>query len=232
MVSYNVVCDPNLVPISTKTYKVIPNKLLIDNIREKMSSSNLILTKETFIINRTRTQLFAIFDIKSDINGYDMSIGAVNSYNKVKSLGLAIGANVHLCSNLSFSSYRKLRKHTLNILNDFDSLIDNTILVLNQIFLQIIEKHTILKDIKINEIWVKSIIGHLLYDKYITPMQTSSMISNIKKDFPDTFFDLLMHFTDVMKLEHPGNMAERTIRGENFIIDKAERAKIILMRNK
>jgi len=223
--SYQEVCDPTLVPQETETYKPVSNKLLIDSVKRAIQDQGFTIDDENYRMNRNKQQLFATFSTESNVVGYSTNVGIVNSYNKVRAVGVATGARVQRCSNLSFSEYKKLRKHTKNVYTDLGPMINNMVSHMEDGVEEILDRHNDMRKRSIDQIEASHLLGEMLYEDLIGVTQMNTVMKSIKSgDYVfglDNYFDFNMHVTEALKSSHPTHIIEDHIGVENWVLNKA-----------
>jgi hypothetical protein len=115
-------------PAATSSYVPVSHKVLIERVKEKLDKAGLIIEHERYDANDKITQMFGCFSVGMGNSEQRMSVGFRNSYDKSLAVGLVSGAQVIVCSNLMFVGDIKLmRKHTTNVFQDMDTLIDTAL---------------------------------------------------------------------------------------------------------
>jgi len=117
------------VPEQTETYIPVSHQELVTKIKEAGTKHyNTSPFKTKLEVNHRGQQMFGsmTFHDGSQLTGSGMnrSIGFRNSYDKTLPIGVCGGASVVVCSNLMFTGdIIKMRKHTQNVEDDLDKLI-------------------------------------------------------------------------------------------------------------
>lgn len=117
------------VPEQTETYIPVSHQELVTKIKEAGTKHYNTSPFETKLeVNHRGQQMFGsmTFHDGSQLTGSGMnrSIGFRNSYDKTLPIGVCGGASVVVCSNLMFTGdIIKMRKHTQNVEDDLDKLI-------------------------------------------------------------------------------------------------------------
>ena len=124
-------------PKDTVSYKAVPYGAIIDSISDRIESSPWTIKKAEYALGRKGLQLFGVMTLAPRTYGLDNaalddiapSIGFRSSHDKSISVGLVTGASVFVCDNMMFetSGQRSIRKHTRNVFDDIDSIINRTI---------------------------------------------------------------------------------------------------------
>ena len=113
-------------PQETESYIPVSHYDMAFNIHkvahDLITPKGYIFVKEQYGLAREGQRMFGVFQYKNGQPDIGMAIGFRNSYDKSMSAGLAIGAQVFVCDNLCFhGDIVVMRKHTKNILEDFQS---------------------------------------------------------------------------------------------------------------
>ena len=117
-------------PAPEKTWYPIPHARLLDSVRKTVEKSGLHVVTETHAIAKGGLRYFGMMQLANGKNpdDYSLVVGLRNSHDKSIVAGLAVGAGVHVCDNLSFSSDIIIdRKHTRNIERDLPTLIESAV---------------------------------------------------------------------------------------------------------
>lgn len=224
--SYMDVVNPNLVPEETDTYKPMPNDLLIERIRNVLFDNDYVITDEQYRMNRSETQLFGVFRIKGfDVDMWNQ-VAVVNSYDKQRALGIATGIGVEKCSNLAFSDFKSLRRHTKHMMKDFEEILQNMVESLDGLIDSKRETMDFLRGVPLRDDDVPHLLGEAYYTDLINNTQLNIIKSNIKGgDYvfeANNYNDFYMHMTEALKKSHPRTIVEDHMKAEEWIIDKAE----------
>lgn len=111
-------------PDGSGIWQPIPHKTLFDLVSQTALDSGLMIENTQMGIAKEGARFFALMDIKSDLTGYNLTIGLRNSHDKVFSAGLVVGSHVFVCDNLAFSGEIQIaRKHTVHIMDDLPGLV-------------------------------------------------------------------------------------------------------------
>lgn len=225
--TYKEVTNESLIPKETDTYKPMPNKYLIDSLTNRIQDEGFNINGRNFAMNRAGDSLFAVLSVESEISGYSTMIGAVNSYDKSRAVGVATGARVHLCNNLSFSNFKKLRRHTKNLFRDYDNILNQMVNSLKTDAVEVIEQNEELENIPLEDSAIPHLLGEMFYqEELINTTQLNLIKKNMKNgDYvfgKDNFFDFMMHCTEAMKKSHPRTIVQDHMAVENWVHQKAE----------
>jgi len=117
-------------PEKTRTYCPVPNKKLIDFVRDKACRKfGMTLERETYELSRKNQQMFGVMTFRTEDNEHSLSIGFRNSYDKSLPVGFIVGAYIIATDSYAFSSSSKiiLRKHTINVWQEIAEKVSETL---------------------------------------------------------------------------------------------------------
>ena len=104
---------------------------LLAQVEGTLKRSGLEVVNEAHVLAHEGDRYFGllqVMDRKLEGGDYSLVIGLRNSHDKSIVAGLAVGAGVHVCSNLSFSSEVKIeRKHTRYCGRDLPTLVESAV---------------------------------------------------------------------------------------------------------
>jgi len=126
--------NPTL-PASTKTYQPIGHDYFVDLVESKLAERGFTIADQVHGLNNGGRDYFGMFEVEGKnltTQDYALMVGMRNSHSKRFGAGIAIGASVFVCDNLSFSGEVKaVRKHTAgesgNILLDLPEIVAGSI---------------------------------------------------------------------------------------------------------
>jgi len=101
-------CDTALIPLATRTYQPLPNKIMIEMIYKIAAEVGIELQNEQLGLDLKGMRMFGAADIvgKDFFGGQiGLQIGWCNSYNRSMSARFCIGGKVFVCSNRAFHAY-------------------------------------------------------------------------------------------------------------------------------
>ena len=121
-----IVCPP-----PTKTWHPISHSHLVTEVERSLTASNMRIVNETFGVTEDGARMFGLLQVangQEDTKDHAYVIGLRGATDKSLSRGVAVGANVFVCDNLSFSGEIEMhRRQTKNILDDLPLMIDAAI---------------------------------------------------------------------------------------------------------
>ncbi len=117
-------------PERTASWVPIKHASLLDGVQAALERTGLSVVTEAHGLTRDGARYFGLLQVANGHNADDFGlvVGLRNSHDKSFPAGLAVGASVFVCDNLSFSSEVKLsRKHTAYIERDLTQLIERAV---------------------------------------------------------------------------------------------------------
>jgi hypothetical protein len=117
-------------PPRTATWVPIPHDRLLSGVQTSLERAGLSVVSEAHGLTRDGLRYFGLLQVANghDAGDFALVVGLRNSHDKSFPAGLAIGASVFVCDNLSFSGEVKLaRKHTTHVERDLPQLIESAV---------------------------------------------------------------------------------------------------------
>ena len=117
-------------PPRTQSWVPIPHSRLLDGVQTAMERSALRVVSERHGLTSDGSRYFGLLELSNDhdTSDFGLLVGLRNSHDKRFPAGLAVGARVFICDNLSFSSEIVLaRKHTVHVERDLPQLIERAV---------------------------------------------------------------------------------------------------------
>ena len=108
-------------PERTKSFVPIAHNVFLNRVQDSLIGSGLRVVEEAHGLSREGAEYFGLLRVQNGHEDTDFSlvVGLRNAHNKRFPAGIACGATVFVCDNLSFSGEVKLsRKHTANVERD------------------------------------------------------------------------------------------------------------------
>jgi len=182
--------DLNSVPLpkETDTYKPVSHYDLALNLGEVAGGllNGYALSDSRFGLARDGKQMFGIHTFRNGSDEMGLSIGFRNSYDKSMSVGLAIGATVFVCDNLALTGDISLmRKHTLNVWDDLETMVVTTVYKSQHNFKYIVEDAEFLSDIEVSDDEAYKMLGLLYGRGVLSPRQ----IPLVKKEWHQSDYE-------------------------------------------
>ena len=232
--------DLALLPAESRSYKPVPNGMLLDLIYE---GAGKWLGKEPaktqFSMNTTGSRMFGTMSFETEEKDTMLNFGFGNSYDKSMSLRLVSGAQIFICDNLCYSgdAISWVRKHTTNVLQDIREKIRSALCLAEVQYEDMMIDLSAFKEHEVKERRGAELIGLAQYGGVLT-----STAANIARedwrspryvDFAKgNMFSLYNCFTEGAKKGEAGNRIDRQAKIHKFFtfeIDKIlkDRAPII-----
>lgn len=117
-------------PAPTATWVPIAHDRLLDGVQSSLERAGLHVVGEQHALAHEGRRYFGLLEVANGHNPDDFGlvIGLRNSHDKTFPAGLAVGARVFVCDNLSFSGEIKIaRKHTLFVQRDLPQLVERAV---------------------------------------------------------------------------------------------------------
>ena len=126
---YTQICD-SPTPPPTRTHMPVPHSVAITLLADRIEHKGWDIVGATYASSYGRSNAHWVFQIKSIFaDGVVMEIAGHNSNSKMSSYIIYMGDHVQACTNRSVPQAIPLRrKHTTNILNELEGLIDNALI--------------------------------------------------------------------------------------------------------
>lgn len=219
--------DPSLIPQKTESYQPLPNSDFIQMIQSMVNKAGYSVTDKKYKTNKKRTQIFGVFDLDDEEEGLSTQVGMINSYDKSRRAAIAIGANVHICSNLSFSNFKAFRMHRgKNFWDDIRAIMRSAQGRLHKAKESVQRRYNILENIKLSDNDRDWFVGHLLCENVIGVNQVSRLKKQLigEEDYvfgTENWYDLNMHLTEVLKDSHPYHLVDDHMEAEDHLTKMA-----------
>ena len=130
-------------PEATRTYQPVSHEKLSSMLLQMAVHllPNFSHSHSQFGLSAEGNKMFGVHTLTSSHTAMGLSIGFRNSYDRSMSVGIAVGASVLVCDNLALcGDITVLRKHTLNVIRDMESMALSAIYKSQKVY------HQILKD--------------------------------------------------------------------------------------
>lgn len=115
-------------PPSTRSHFPIPHHRLLEQVEKTLLKSGLRIVTEEHVTAKQGARYFGLMQVTGaqEDKDYSLVVGLRNAHDKSIVGGLAVGAGVHACDNLSFSGEVVIaRKHTRFMDRDLPTLIES-----------------------------------------------------------------------------------------------------------
>lgn len=176
-------------PPETDSYTPVSHYHLADKL---LTISRDILTDftlvgEKYALARQGQQMFAFLQFKNSETDMGLALGFRNSYDRSMSVGLAVGASVFVCDNLSLTGdIAIMRKHTKNIWTSLEDLAISTVYKSQKNFQKLVCDADKMKRFNMEDLDSFSLMGILFGKEIISPRQMTVVKDQwLKPDHPD-----------------------------------------------
>ena len=210
------------VPSATRTYSPIPHVELLDTVKREITSSGLIVARESLIISRTSNgrlgdRFFGLLEIEDENgNSFRTAIGLRNSHDRRFPAGLCVGSRVMVCDNLAFSAEIVIaRKHTKYLKRDLPRLINQAVGRLGDLREHQANRIETYRNTTITEPQVHDLSIRALDAGVIAASKIPKVLEQYRKppheEFsPRTVWSLFNAFTEVLKTYDLQDLPRRT----------------------
>lgn len=217
------------VPPDTDTYTTIPHSVFLGEIKEELVNRGYEITQERYLTSDACQVITGTFKVKSDVDDeMAPALTFVNSYNKKRVASIRASALVLMCTNgmcgiVDNGSYS--RKHTGNALEEFREHIQLVINGLDKEFERLVLNKEEMKHVSLTKSQKGQIVGDMLMEKMIAPVQLSELMREIRKSkYPgfrnDTLWAFYNHVTEALKDSHPMHYDKQHVAFHTYICDK------------
>ncbi|MCF7822797.1 MAG: DUF932 domain-containing protein [Candidatus Marinimicrobia bacterium] len=204
-------------PTATRTYQPVAHEQLSNMLVEMAENllPNFSHASSHYGLAAQGNKMFGVHTFKSSNTAMGLSIGFRNSYDRSMSLGIAVGASVLVCDNLALcGDITILRKHTLNVVRDMQSLALSGIYRSQQTYSQILEDAETMRLYEIDDDHAHRMLGLVYGRGIITPRQIPVAYQEWQKpsyeDFQQrTVWSLYNAITEALKSAPPQSIMEK-----------------------
>jgi len=217
-------------PQETRTYKPVSHIDIINLIQQKAVSAGLQQRGCTFLSARDGRQLVGYFDYNSTDDEMGIRVAFKNSYDKSMAFGVAIGANVFICSNGVVSGEIALKhKHVDDVNEEMFEKIHFGFDKIGDIFNNIKAVSTELKSVYIEPKRIYELSGKLFIEKgLINTVQMTELKTQLNKPehftsmWEDGFngWDYYNAVTQTLKVSHPTTYLQDHIDFHQFMLEE------------
>jgi hypothetical protein len=148
----------------------IAHGTILDQVQHVLTANGLSVVSEAHGLSADGARYFGLLQLDDgrETGGWGLVVGVRNSHDKSFPAGLALGAGVFACDNLSFFGEVKLaRKHTAYIERDLPQFVNRAVGMLTQLrhtqeqrFLTY--KRTELPDSQVHDLTIRAVDAHVL----------------------------------------------------------------------
>ena len=101
-------------PEGTETFRPVPHYTVVNSVLSELSDRRVTFHDPKIYVHED--EMFAFVPLARPGEDYQLHLGIRNTHNKRFPLGVAIGSEVMVCSNLAFSGTQELRvRHTKRV---------------------------------------------------------------------------------------------------------------------
>lgn len=210
------------VPEKTETYVPVSHQELVTKITEAGNQHyGREASQHNYEVNQRGQQLFGSLVWDGDNNSMTKSIGFRNSYDKTLPVGVCGGAQVTVCSNLMFvGDIIKMRKHTQNVEEDLDKLIQKLFEDVDNRYELAREDASFMGDIPFSDKQVADYFGQLFVNEGV--LNSPQLTKSTKEWFESpvftgrTLWSAYNACTEALKSAHPSNALEKYTKLHTF----------------
>ena len=228
------------VPATTRTYTPMPHGDLIDLLEVQVGHHlpQYQVADKQFGLAREGQQLFGLMTLEQSYrqaeehlslreDRLDISIGFRNSYDKSMSVGVVGGAKVFVCDNMMMhaDAVKIMKRHTKNVLKEFDYMLYTSIPELQAQFVQMKDAKRDLECIEVEHEQGYEFLGRMFGNKLLTPVQLSSAVDDWRTPSFETFktrnaWSLYNAATWGLKKGSPSLVIQRYCNAHDWFMDK------------
>ena len=208
------------VPDQTESYVPVSNRHLIESVKSQLSSSGLSVCNEQYELSKNGLQMFGSMSIATADSVMVKEFGFRNSYDKSLPVGFVSGSKVLVCSNLMFrGDIILMRKHTLNVYEDFDKLLTQAVSGINTQFDSIQSEYQKMNRIQVSDTHAAHLTGEMYFKNKIK----DTHVSIIRKEWNDTYtnktaWDFCQCTTEALKKHSVRNGMNMITHSYNYLI--------------
>ena len=117
-------------PAHTDTFYPIPHIALVEQVEKALTALDMRVVEQAHALTRDGLRYFGLLKVANcqETKDYSYVLGLRNAHDRSFKASLAVGSEVFVCDNLSFSGEITIaRKHTLNIMDDLPKLTCNAV---------------------------------------------------------------------------------------------------------
>jgi hypothetical protein len=195
----------------------------VNFLKETASSLPYSLKSEEYGLSKDGLQMFGVMTLDAGDDSQGLAIGMRQSYNRSLALGIAVGASVFVCDNLCFSgsAFKLIRKNTVNVWSDFQSLVCHQVQS-SVVHFEAVQAQTVeMKAIPVGQDRGYELLGRAVGEKVLTPTQATVAFQDWREpryeDFaPRNMWSLYNCVTEGLKKGQPAKIMERHTRAHGF----------------
>jgi uncharacterized protein DUF932 len=220
-------------PDPTETWCPVPHHRLIEQVETALNTLDMEVVNQSHALTKDGNRYFGLLQVARANGGgaeegererdYAFVAGLRNSHDKSFPAGLAIGAGVFVCDNLSFSGEVQFtRRHTSRILEALPILTAEAVSKLQHGWTKQDARINGYKDQQLTDEQVHDIVIRSLDTKAITTAQLPRILHEWRNPRHDEFkirniWSLFNSFTEVMKSTALSELPRRTIKLQGIL---------------
>ena len=216
------------VPGETDSYIPVSHYHLADKLLTVSQDllTDFVLVGESYAIARQGQQLFALLQFKRDNSEIGLSVAFRNSYDRSMSVGLAIGASVFICDNLSLhGEIAVMKKHTKGVWNALEDLAITTLYKAQHNFEKVIADAERLKGIPTDNHDAFQLMGLLYGHDIVSPRQLPVIREQWLRPSHEEFnqrnkWNFFNAVTEALKSTPPVSIMEKHVRAYQAIVEE------------
>ena len=168
-------------PPATRTYGPVQNEKLYRIVKRRITEMGYDIIDEIFQSSNKNQIMLCKFVIRTpDSIHMNKTIAILNSYNKSRSINIASGATVAVCSNGMFwgSDANFKRKHHSNIWDDVLVALDSQLETLDETMQKLNDFYAYAKHDRIPSGTIAALAGRLYFKEILSP----NMLTDLKRE--------------------------------------------------
>ena len=205
-------------PTPTLRWVPIPHHVLVQHVITALEGAGLDVVKQAHGLWRDGSRYFGVLQLENGQTDYATCVGLRNAHDKVFSVGMAVGSDVFVCDNLSFSSeITMFRKHTTHILRDLPRITAQAVgKIGNHRNFQAL-RFDAYKQLKATDGFAHDIVVRAVDAKIITTSRIPHVLKHWRESAHEEFkarnaWSLFNAFTEVLKGSNQLQLPQRTMR--------------------
>ncbi len=205
------------IPKATRTYQPVSHEQLSTMLLQMAAHLLPGFTHDNsqYGLAAEGNKMFGVHTFKSGETSMGLAIGFRNSYDRSMSLGVVVGSSVLVCSNLVLSGdITLLRKHTLHVQKDMQSMALSAIYKSQQVYHEILRDAEAMRLLALNDDNAHRMLGLVYGRGIITPRQIPVALREWQtpqhEDFsPRTVWSFYNAITEALKSSPPQSIMEK-----------------------
>lgn len=209
-----------ITPQATATWCPVPHFQLLTQVRSEIVATGLTIREQAIALHKEGARMFGYLEVVNGHNqpDYSMVIGLRNAHDQRFPVGLAVGYQVFVCSNLSFSGEVVIkRKHTTHCLSDMPGLVNKAMGLLIERRHQQDQRIKAYKDCPLtdreaHDLMVRAIKVDIVPQSKLLPVLEQWETPAYPDFQPRTLWSLINAFTHVIKENPTQENQNRTLK--------------------